>query len=100
MDNDFRRNVSVRGSDDFTNIKLKEPVRYAAGMLGIQAALQHGFKEMGVLRSMRAMLNMNQNDGFECPSCAWPDPDKPSKIGEFCENGAKALADEATAQQS
>ena len=98
MDNDFRRNVSVRGSDDFTNIKLKEPVRHAAGMLGIQAALQHGFKEMGFLRSMRAMLNMNQNDGFECPSCAWPDPDKPSKIGEFCENGAKALADEATTQ--
>ncbi len=98
MDNDFRRNVSVRGSDDFTNIKLKEPVRHAAGLLGIQAALQHGFKEMGVLRSMRAMLNMNQNDGFECPSCAWPDPDEPSKIGEFCENGAKALADEATAQ--
>lgn len=96
MDKDFRRNVSVRGSDDFTNIKLKEPVRHAAGMLGIQAALQHGFKEMGVLRSMRAMLNMNQNDGFECPSCAWPDPDKPSNIGEFCENGAKALADEAT----
>ncbi|MGB5497301.1 MAG: FdhF/YdeP family oxidoreductase, partial [Maribacter sp.] len=98
MDNDFRRNVSVRGSNDFTNIKLKEPVRHAAGMLGIQAALQHGFKEMGVLRAMNAMLNMNQNDGFECPSCAWPDPDKPSKIGEFCENGAKALADEATTQ--
>ena len=50
MDKNFRRNVSVRGSDDFTNIKLKEPVRHAAGMPGIQAAQQHGFKEMGVLR--------------------------------------------------
>ena len=98
MDNDFLRNISVRGSDEFTNIKLTKPVRHAAGMLGIQAALQHGFKEMGVLRSMRALLNMNQNDGFECPSCAWPDPDKPSKLGEFCENGAKALADEATTE--
>ncbi|NNK75709.1 MAG: FdhF/YdeP family oxidoreductase, partial [Maribacter sp.] len=74
------------------------PIRYAAGMPGIGAALHHGFKEMGVVRSLRSMLNMNQNDGFECPSCAWPDPDKPSKIGEFCENGAKALADEATTQ--
>ena len=96
MEKGFHRNISARGSDEFTNIKLTKPVRHAAGMLGIQAALQHGFKEMGVLRSMRALLNMNQNDGFECPSCAWPDPDKPSKIGEFCENGAKALADEAT----
>ncbi|MGB5435463.1 MAG: FdhF/YdeP family oxidoreductase, partial [Maribacter sp.] len=51
---------------------------------------------MGVVRSLQALSNMNQKEGFECPSCAWPDPDEPSKIGEFCENGAKALADEAT----
>jgi molybdopterin-dependent oxidoreductase alpha subunit len=99
MDNDFRRNVSSIGSLDFSGIRLGEPVRHAAGFLGIKVALQHGFREMGIVRSMRAMLNMNQNDGFECPSCAWPDPDKPSKIGEFCENGAKALADEATLQK-
>jgi molybdopterin-dependent oxidoreductase alpha subunit len=98
MANDFRRNVSVRGSDDFTNLRITEPHNHAAGILGIQAALQHGFREMGIFRSMRALLNMNQNDGFECPSCAWPDPERPSKIGEFCENGAKALADEATTQ--
>ena len=99
MDNQFRRNVSVRGSQDFTNIKLKEPAHHAAGMKGVQAALSHGFKEMGIVKSMRALLHMNQNNGFECPSCAWPDPDTPSKIGEFCENGAKALADEATSKQ-
>ncbi|EAR02421.1 FdhF/YdeP family oxidoreductase [Maribacter sp. HTCC2170] len=99
MDTIFRRNVSVRGSDKFTNIKLTKPSQYAAGTLGIKVALQHGFKEMGIFRSMRAMLKMNQNDGFECPSCAWPDPDKPSKIGEFCENGAKALADESTTEK-
>jgi len=83
MEKDFRRKVSVRGSNDFTSIKLTEPMHHAAGMPGIQAALQHTFKEMGVVRSMRALFRMNQNDGFECPSCAWPDPDKPSKIGEF-----------------
>ncbi|MCP4974764.1 MAG: FdhF/YdeP family oxidoreductase [Maribacter sp.] len=98
MDKKFRRNVSVRGSDDFTNIKLAAPLRHAAGLLGIKAAIQHGLKEMGVVRSMRALMNMNQNDGFECPSCAWPDPDKPSRFREFCENGTKALADEATTQ--
>ncbi|MTI30880.1 FdhF/YdeP family oxidoreductase [Xanthovirga aplysinae] len=96
MKEDFRRKVSARGPEDFLDIKVKEPVRHAAGMLGVKVALQHSFKEMGVLRSMRALLEMNQKEGFDCPSCAWPAPDKPSKIAEYCENGAKALADEAT----
>ncbi|MGI9552640.1 MAG: FdhF/YdeP family oxidoreductase [Aurantibacter sp.] len=96
---EFRRNVSVRGSDDFTGINLKEPVRVAAGVLGVKEAMRHSFKEMGIVRSMRALLDMNQKEGFDCPSCAWPDPEHPTKIGEYCENGAKALADEATAKK-
>ncbi len=68
----------------------------SAGLLGVKEALRHSFKEMGVVRSMRALLDMNQEDGFRCPSCAWPVPEHPSKIAEYCENGAKALADEAT----
>ncbi len=96
MASDFRRNVSIRGNQDFSEIKLGNPVRVAAGALGVKEALRHGFKEMGVVRSMTALLNMNQQDGFSCPSCAWPDPEKPSKLAEYCENGAKALADEAT----
>ena len=48
---------------------------------------------------MRTLLKMNQKEGFDCPSCAWPDPEKPSSLGEYCENGAKALADEATREQ-
>ncbi|WP_299529793.1 FdhF/YdeP family oxidoreductase [Ulvibacterium sp.] len=99
MQEEFHRNVSVRGSEEFTGIRLREPARYAAGPLGIQVAMQHSFKEMGITRSMRALLHMNQKEGFDCPSCAWPDPEKPSRIGEYCENGAKALADEATTQQ-
>ena len=54
--------------------------------------------EMGVAKASRALVQMNQPDGFRCPSCAWPVPEKPSKVAEFCENGAKALADEATQQ--
>jgi len=96
MASDFRRNVSIRGNQDFSEIKLKDPVRIAAGALGVKEALRHSFKEMGVVRSMTALLDMNQQDGFSCPSCAWPDPEKPSKVAEYCENGAKALADEAT----
>jgi molybdopterin-dependent oxidoreductase alpha subunit len=96
MDKKYQRKVSVRGSQDFTGLVLKDPVRYGAGPLGVKEALRHGFKEMGIVRSMRALLDMNQHDGFDCPSCAWPDPEKPSKLAEYCENGAKALADEAT----
>ena len=55
---------------------------------------------MGVVRSMRTLLKMNQKEGFDCPSCAWPDPETPSSLGEYCENGAKALADEATTSRA
>jgi len=96
---EFHRNVSISGSEEFTGIDLKEPMRVAAGALGVKAALEHGFKEMGIVRSMRALLDMNQKDGFDCPSCAWPDPEHPSKVAEYCENGAKALADEATTKK-
>ena len=91
-----QRKVSISGPEEFTGLQLKEPVQIAAGAQGVKEALKHAFKEMGVLRSMRSLLAINQQGGFDCPSCAWPDPEKPSKIGEYCENGAKALADEAT----
>ena len=96
MDSNKQRKVSFRGSEDFLDIELKAPITHAAGYLGVREALKHTFKEMGVLRSMRALLDMNQKDGFDCPSCAWPDPEHPSPVAEYCENGAKALGDEAT----
>jgi len=96
MKKDSKRNVSYTGNTDLTGLELKKPVAHAAGMLGVKEALRHGFKEMGIVRAMKGLSKMNQKDGFDCPSCAWPDPEKPSKIGEYCENGAKALADEAT----
>lgn len=92
----MRRNVSIRGSEEFSDIRLDDPMQKAAGLLGVKEALRHGFKEMGVVRAMKALLELNQEDGFDCPSCAWPNPEKPSKIAEYCENGAKAVADEAT----
>jgi len=92
----FQRNVSLTGDIKFTGLQLKEPMEVTAGFLGVKEALRHGVKEMGIMRSMKALLEMNQEDGFRCPSCAWPVPENPSKIAEYCENGAKALADEAT----
>ncbi|WP_375587582.1 FdhF/YdeP family oxidoreductase [Flagellimonas aurea] len=91
-----KRNISLTGDIKFTGLRLKEPMHTAAGFLGVKEALKHSFKEMGIVNSMRSLLEMNQEDGFRCPSCAWPVPEHPSKIAEYCENGAKALADEAT----
>jgi len=90
------RGVRVRGPEAFTGLRLEPPKEYAAGIPAIGKALEHSFREMGVLRSVRPLLRLNQQDGFDCPSCAWPDPEKPSRVAEYCENGAKALADEAT----
>ena len=97
--NTFKRNVSLTGEIKFTGLQLKEPMETSAGLLGVKEALRHGAKEMGIVRSMKALLEMNQEDGFRCPSCAWPVPENPSKIAEYCENGAKALADEATTEK-
>jgi molybdopterin-dependent oxidoreductase alpha subunit len=68
----------------------------AAGFYAIYETARFGFKEMGVKRTFQTLLKVNQKDGFDCPSCAWPDPDDKRKMAEFCENGAKAVASEAT----
>jgi molybdopterin-dependent oxidoreductase alpha subunit len=68
----------------------------AAGLYSIYETVRRGASEMGVTRSLRTLLTVNQTQGFDCPSCAWPDPDGERKIAEFCENGAKAVANEAT----
>jgi molybdopterin-dependent oxidoreductase alpha subunit len=68
----------------------------AAGIYAIYETAHFGFKEMGVGRTFQTLLKVNQKDGFDCPSCAWPDPDGERYTAEFCENGAKAVASEAT----
>ncbi|MFS4467124.1 FdhF/YdeP family oxidoreductase [Maribacter sp. 2210JD10-5] len=94
---DFKkRNVSVTGAIHFSGLSRKKPSGHAAGATGVKVALEHTFREMGVAKSFAGLNQMNQKDGFDCPGCAWPDPDEPSKLGEYCENGAKALAEEAT----
>ena len=91
------RDIKANTSEEFTGIKLTKPSNYAAGAKGVQVALDHAIKEMGVVRAFQTLAKLNQKDGFDCPGCAWPDPDdKRSVLGEYCENGAKAVAEEAT----
>jgi molybdopterin-dependent oxidoreductase alpha subunit len=67
----------------------------AAGLPAILETARISFGEMGVAHTVQALTHINQRDGFDCQSCAWGNPDRP-KFLEFCENGAKAVADEAT----
>jgi len=82
------------------DLKLKPPKAWAAGVPAVIHSLDQLVLNASVLRGGRALFSMNQFDGFDCPSCAWPDPDdERSKLGEYCENGAKALAEEATSKK-
>jgi len=71
----------------------------AAGLPAIYQTLRFGLREMGPARSLKTLLSVNQKKGFVCQSCAWPNPDKDRKVAEFCETGAKAVADEATTRR-
>ena len=74
----------------------KSPKTWAAGTPAVTSSLKQVMSTAGPIRGTKALLELNQTDGFDCPSCAWPDPDDHRAITEFCENGAKAIASEAT----
>jgi len=82
--------------ESFTGIKVKKPKKNSAGVPGITTALKHVGNYMGAGQAVRTMFKVNQKGGFDCPGCAWPDPeDERSKLGEYCENGIKAISEEA-----
>jgi len=73
-----------------------DPVQHsAAGLPAVAHTLRIAQQQMGVRRTAQTLLKVNQKDGFDCPGCAWPEGDK-RHTAEFCENGAKAVAEEAT----
>ncbi|WP_028813951.1 FdhF/YdeP family oxidoreductase [Streptomyces flavidovirens] len=75
--------------------QVAAPQHAAAGLPAIGHTLKMAQQQMGVRRTAQTLLKVNQKDGFDCPGCAWPEEDKRHKA-EFCENGAKAVAEEAT----
>ena len=82
---------------DEARIAISEPDDHAAGIPGVAVALKRSLQKMGPRRSARTLLKLNQAEGFDCMSCAWPDPDPGHRhTAEFCESGAKAVAEEAT----
>ena len=96
------RNINPLTSNKLHNIKLKKPPSSAAGISSIKSTLTHISKEMGTIRGLKTLSKLNQVDQIDCPGCAWPDPEKGkrSKLGEYCENGAKAIAEEGTIKKA
>ena len=82
---------------DESRLDVERPKRSAAGLTAVAVSMKRGVEAMGVTRTARSLLKLNQVDGFDCQGCAWPDPDPDHRhTAEFCENGAKAVAEEAT----
>ena len=79
---------------DDAKLKLGKRKSIAAGIPAVLSSAAHSVKKMGVTKSIKTLTMVNQKEGFDCPGCAWPDPVHRSSF-EFCENGAKAVADEA-----
>jgi len=78
-------------------VELTDTPHAAGGLGALWATMRHLRRDSGLVRGTRALLAMNQPDGFDCPGCAWPEPTaKQRSTFEFCENGAKALAEEQT----
>ena len=90
----IRPNSRARTPPDRVSLKLKKPKAKAAGIPAVASSLSHGVRKMGPGKTIKALRMVNQHEGFDCPGCAWPDPEHRT-VFEFCENGAKAVSDEA-----
>ena len=82
------------------DVHLTELPRAAGGLGAVWSTAKFVARGSGLVRGGKALLAMNQVGGFDCPGCAWPEPNAGERARfEFCENGAKALAEEATTQR-
>jgi len=83
-----------RSPGKLADLTVTKPLKVAAGFKAIKETTTNAYAKMGPVHATRGLLNLNQKGGIDCQSCAWPDPDGKRTMAEFCESGAKALADE------
>ncbi len=95
-----QRPTDAQGPTSFTGLKLEAPAGYAAGLPGVLRSLKHLGMDHSAVRGSRALTVLNQKDGIDCMSCAWPEPDGERRMAEFCESGAKAVAWETDSRRA
>ena len=93
------RRISLIPPVKHTGLRLSDRKKKAAGIPAVISSIAHLREETGVIDGIKILSRMNQKGGFDCPGCAWPDPEDPSRLGEYCENGVKAIAEEATTKR-
>ena len=87
-------------SETKDNPQLAQPASEAAGLKAVRISSKMIFGSMPIGKAMKVLNKLNQEKGVDCPGCAWPDPQTRSKLGEYCENGVKAIAEEAMSQRA
>jgi molybdopterin-dependent oxidoreductase alpha subunit len=90
--------VNAHTPEAITGLERGQIPTAAGGLTAATVAIRHAMREMGVRDGVRMLASLNQTGGFDCQSCAWPDPrpDSRARLTEFCENGAKVTAEENT----
>ena len=81
---------------ELAHLKQRERYKVAAGLKAVAEVVQYGVEQAGMMNTLRTVHKLNQTDGFDCQSCAWPNPDGERSFAEFCENGFKAVTYEAS----
>lgn len=82
--------------ETFSDLKVTSPPKNSVGFGALKSAISHALKYLRLMDIIKISTKINQKGGFDCPGCAWPDPDdERSILGEYCENGMKAMAEEA-----
>jgi molybdopterin-dependent oxidoreductase alpha subunit len=95
----LREGLAAQAPIEPASPRLKPPKGLAAGLPAVLATAKHVLAEMPPIRGLSVLAHLNQEGGFDCQGCAWPDPDGARSPAEFCENGAKAAAEEATVRK-
>jgi molybdopterin-dependent oxidoreductase alpha subunit len=86
---------------DERELEVSGSAHAAAGVTAVAVSMKRSLEQMGVRRTAQSLLKLNQVDGFDCQGCAWPDPDPEHRhTAEFCENGVKAVTEEATLRRA
>ena len=86
----------AQGPEELDGTEFGKPHRTAAGLTAVLQSAKFTYQRLGLVRGVRTWMDVNKKNGFDCQSCAWPNPDEGRHVFEFCENGVKAVTDDAT----
>ncbi|ACU96225.1 FdhF/YdeP family oxidoreductase [Saccharomonospora viridis] len=92
------RKPPIRDIDE-SALQVGEAQDHAAGVKAVAVSMKRAYEQMGVTRTALTLPLVNQRAGFDCPGCAWPESEGRRRPAEFCENGVKAVAEEATTRK-